>query len=158
MALVKDLHLLCSRMTSLLDISTDIMGVILDTNWEIIPLTSTLRWALRDHLFLKPRHSLLTDHSLLSQAPAPSCRPTFCQQHLSYIACLWPFLGFTLIPVWEEGGLCRPPLLVVLGTILFMFPCVSFLGFCKNVLVYRLGCTCPSSVHTVCQVNTTIQD
>lgn len=67
-ALEKRLHLLCAWMTSLLEISTDIIGVILDTRWEIIPLISALRWALRDHLFLKPRHGLLAGHSLLSQA------------------------------------------------------------------------------------------
>ncbi len=30
-----------------------IIGVILISSWKIIPLISTLRWALRDHLFLK---------------------------------------------------------------------------------------------------------
>lgn len=70
-ALEKCLLLLCARMTNLLEIRTDIIGIILNTHREIISLISTLKRALRDHLFLKPRHGLLAGHSLLSRALDP---------------------------------------------------------------------------------------
>lgn len=150
-------------MTSLLDIGSDIIGVILDTSGDIIPLISTLRWAPGDHLFLKLRHGLLASHSSVmlryglssdldctTPAEVRPAGPTFCQQLWSYAACLWLVPGFTLKPVGGDGGLSRPPRQVILGTMLRMFPCVSFSGFYRKALVCRQGRACPSMY--ACQV------
>lgn len=145
MALVKCLLLLCAGMTHLLEICTDVIGVILNKlSWEIIPLITTLKWAPWDHLLLKSRHGLLASYSLLSRAldhpqiwtVTPEgdhpVGPTSCQRLWSHTnLCLWPF---TLKPVEVDGGLYRPPCLVILGTMLWMFSSVSFLGFYRKVL------------------------
>lgn len=113
-------------------------------------------WDGLSETILKPRHRLLADHSLLNQALGfPQIWTTWLLQRTILSA---NFLSAALklhylslaLPEFHLKTCRRGRLqtsLPNLGTILCMFPCVSVLGFYREVLVYRLGCMCPCTYY-----------
>ena len=122
MAMVKCFLLLCAIMTNLLNVSTDFIGLILDTSWKVILLMWTLRWTLwsQSHPQTKTwstgRTQLVNQSwtllrsSLYDSSRGPSCQANFLSAALK-LHCLSLALFWFHLKTWcRWGGLVQTSL------------------------------------------------